>query len=80
MEVREEIIGKTCRVVDKGIIGAPVKVKLEGAAEADAMSMVVHTVKEETAEEDPGRGGGRTTALPLTMNRRLVRGGIEGER
>ena len=79
MQIRKKIIGKACGIIHKGIVGAPVKIQLEGTTKADAVSMFVHAVKEETTEEDPGRGG-RTTALPLTVNRRLVRGGIEGER
>ena len=71
MQIREKIVGKSCGVIHEGIVGTPVEIKLEGAAKADSMSMFVHAVKEETTKEDPGRGG-RTTALPLTMNRRLV--------
>ena len=40
------------------------KIKLEGAAEADAMSMFVHAVEEKTAEEDPGRGGAERLPWP----------------
>ena len=54
------------------------KVKLEGAAETDAMCMFVHAVKKKTTEKDPGWRS-RATALTLAMNGRSLRGTIEGK-